>query len=141
MKKIYMEVVSTEEKIFSGDINFAVIPTVTGPVGIYPNHIPIMNIVTAGVLRLQVIDPAEEIIVAVSGGLLEVRQNKIIVLADVVIRSTEMDQQRAQQAKLQAQNQLKLANDDKSLATAKVALAIAIAQLKTLDYLKYKKKL
>lgn len=139
METIKIEVVSTEEKIFSGDISFAIIPTIMGELGIYPNHIPVMSIVRPGVLRLTQKDKSEEIIVAISGGILEVRKNKITILAEVAVRSTQMDQERAEKAKIQAQDQLKHANDNKSIADAKTKLDSAIAQLKTLDYIKSRK--
>ena len=82
---------------------------------------------------------AEEVLVAVSGGVLEVQPDKITVLADVAVRSTEMDQARAEEAKKAAEAGVSAAKDDKSLSEAHKALAAAIAQLKTLDYLRSQK--
>ena len=138
MKTIHIDVVSTEERIFSGNISFAVIPTITGELGIYPNHIPIMSIISPGVLRLT--KEQEEIIVAVSGGILEVRKNSITILAEVAIRSAQMDKQRAQKAKVQAQEELKkYSKDDKNFDKAKSKLDSAIAQLKALEYIRSRK--
>ena len=62
--------------------------------------------------------------------------SKITVLADVAVRSQELDAERAKQALEAAEKQLKAADSDKARATAEAALAAAIAQLKTLDYLR-----
>ena len=98
-----------------------------------------MSLVRPGALRLTVPGEAEEVLVAVSGGVLEVQPDKITVLADVAVRSTEMDQARAEEAKKAAEAGVSAAKDDKSLSEAHKALAAAIAQLKTLDYLRSQK--
>ena len=60
----------------------------------------------------------------------------LTVLADVAVRSSEMDQARAEEAKKAAESSIAKATDDESLAKAHAALAAAIAELKTLDYLR-----
>ena len=139
MSTMQVEVVSSEQNIYSGEASFVVVPTGQGELGSYPRHEPIMSLVRPGALRLTVPGEAEEVLVAVSGGVLEVQPDKITVLADVAVRSTEMDQARAEAAKKAAEAGVSAAKDDKSLAEAHKALAAAIAQLKTLDYLRSQK--
>lgn len=139
MSIMQVEVVSNEQNIFSGEASFVVVPTVTGELGIYPRHEPIMSLVRPGALRLTVPGSAEEVLVAVSGGVLEVQPNKLTVLADVAVRTAEMDQARAEEAKKAAEANIAKAQDDESLAKAHAALAAAIAQLKTLDYIRSQK--
>lgn len=140
MSTMQVEVVSNEENIYSGEASFVVVPTLEGELGIYPRHEPIMSLVRPGTLRLTVPKQKQEILVAVSGGVLEVQPNKLTLLADVAVRSEEMDQQRAEDAKKIAESGIHEAKDDVSLAKAHVALAAAIAQLKTLDYLRTHRK-
>ena len=118
MSVMQVEVVSSEQNIYSGEASFVVVPTVQGELGIYPRHEPIMSLVRPGALRLTVPGEAEEVLVAVSGGVLEVQPDKITVLADVAVRSTEMDQARAEAAKKAAEAGVSAAKDDKSLAEA-----------------------
>ena len=139
MSTMHVEVVSNEENIYSGEASFVVVPTLEGELGIYPRHEPIMSLVRPGVLRLTVPDHKEEILVAVSGGVLEVQPDKLTLLADVAVRSEEMDRKRAEEAKKAAETGISDAQDDVALAKAHVALAAAIAQLKTLDYLRNRK--
>ena len=136
MSIMQVEVVSNEQNIYSGQAEFAVVPTLSGELGIYPQHMPIMSLVRPGALRLRVPGQAEEVLVAISGGVLEVQPDKITVLADVAICSAEMDQARAEEAKKAAEASVVNAQDDESLAKAQAALAAAIAELKTLDYLR-----
>ena len=140
MSTMQVEVVSNEENIFSGEASFVVVPTQTGELGIYPRHEPIMSLVRPGALRLTVPGQKEEVLVAVSGGVLEVQPTKLTVLADCAVRSAEMDQKRAEEAQKAAESGIHAAKDEKSLAAAQAALAVAIAQLKTLDYLRAHKK-
>lgn len=135
MSVMRVEVVSNEQNIFSGEASFVVVPTIQGELGIYPRHEPIMSLVRPGALRLQVPGQAEEVLVAVSGGVLEVQPDKLTVLADIAVRSAEMDQQRAEEAKRAAEASVSQATDDVSRAKAQAALAAAIAELKTLEHL------
>lgn len=139
MSIMQVEVVSSEQNIYSGEASFVVVPTVQGELGIYPRHEPIMSLVRPGALRLTVPGQAEEILVAVSGGLLEVQPDRLTVLADIAVRSAEMDQARAEEAKKAAEARISQAQDADSLNKAHAALAAAIAQLKTLDYIRSQK--
>ena len=136
MSVMRVEVVSNEQNIFSGEASFVVVPTIQGELGIYPRHETIMSLVRPGALRLQVPGQAEEVLVAVSGGVLEVQPDKLTVLADIAVRSAEMDQQRAEEAKRAAEASVSQATDDVSRAKAQAALAAAIAELKTLEHLR-----
>ena len=139
MNTMQVEIVSNEQNIYSGEATFVVVPTQTGELGIYPKHVPIMNLVRPGTVRLTVPNQEQEVLLAVSGGLLEVRPDKLTILAEVAVRSDEMDQARAEEAGKNAEERLKSATDDKSTAAAEAALAAAIAQLKTLDYIRSQK--
>ncbi|MBQ9682688.1 MAG: F0F1 ATP synthase subunit epsilon [Neisseriaceae bacterium] len=136
MNTMRVEIVSNEQNIYSGEATFVVVPTQTGELGIYPRHVPIMNLVRPGVVRITVPNQEQEVLLAVSGGLLEVRPDKLTILAEVAVRSDEMDQARAEEARKNAEERLKSATDAKSTAAAEAALAAAIAELKTLDYIR-----
>ncbi|AXK39222.1 F0F1 ATP synthase subunit epsilon [Crenobacter cavernae] len=136
MAKMHVEVVSTEELIFSGEAEFLVAPAENGEIGVYPRHVPLLTRIKPGVLRVQVPGEAKEVLVAVSGGMMEVQPTLITVLADVAVRGDELDEARAQQAKKDAEEALKKASDDRETASAHAALATAIAELKTLEYLR-----
>ena len=139
MNTMQVEIVSNEQNIYSGEATFVVVPTQTGELGIYPRHMPIMNLVRPGVVRITVPNQDQEVLLAVSGGLLEVRPDKLTILAEVAVRSEEMDQARAEEARKNAEERLKSATDAKSTAAAEAALAAAIAELKTLDYIRSQK--
>jgi len=136
MTKMQVEVVSTEQLIYSGEATFLVAPAQEGEIGIYPRHIPLLTQIRPGVLRLTVPGSKDEVLVAVSGGTMEVQPTLVTVLADTAIRGEDLDEAKATEAKRNAEDALKRSTDDQSTARAHAALATAIAELKTLDYLR-----
>jgi F-type H+-transporting ATPase subunit epsilon len=79
---------------------------------------------------------AYSLLVVVSGGMMEVQPSLITVLADTAIRGEELDEQRAQAAKRDAEAALSKATDDQETAQARAALKAAIAELHALEYLR-----
>ena len=140
METIRLEVVSGEESIFSGDVSFVVIPTEMGELGVYPKHEPLLGRIRPGVLRIKTGNDQEEIPLAVSGGIVEIQPDCITVLSDVAVRSKDLDSQRAKDAMAEAEKRLSGAKDDQSKEAAEAALAAAIAQLKTLDYIRQRER-
>jgi F-type H+-transporting ATPase subunit epsilon len=78
---IQIDVVSAEESIFSGEAEFVVAPAIMGEVGIYPRHTPMLTTIKPGALRIKLADNAEEQLIFVSGGVLEVQPGLVTVLA------------------------------------------------------------
>jgi F-type H+-transporting ATPase subunit epsilon len=135
-----VDVVSAEGQLFSGQVSFLVVNAVNGELGIYPRHIPLLTTIKPGVLRLT-IPHQEELSIAVSGGILEVQPSHVTVLADSAVRSERLDAERANAAKAEAEASLaKLTasgeRDERALANANAALAAAMAELKTLEFLR-----
>ncbi len=133
---IHIDVVSAEESIFSGEAEFVVAPAKMGEIGIYPRHTPMITTIKAGALRIKVPNEAEEQLVFISGGLLEVQPGIITVLADTAIRGHDLDEAKANEAKRAAEEAIK---DNKSAidyARAQAELSEAIAQLRAIEHLR-----
>ena len=137
-----VDVVSSEERIFSGKAEYIVAPAIMGEMGVYPHHVPLISKLKSGVLRLQLPEQAEQLVLAISGGFLEVKDNRVTVLADVVERTAELDEAKCLEQKKQAEARLKRAEVSmgEDVASAYASLEIAIAQLKALDYIKKQSK-
>ena len=65
MSTIQLDVVSSEDSLFSGQVAFVVIPTEMGEIGVYPKHEPLLGRVRPGVLRIKQDERSEEILLAV----------------------------------------------------------------------------
>jgi F-type H+-transporting ATPase subunit epsilon len=133
---IHIDVVSAEESIFSGEAEFVAAPAKMGEIGIYPGHTPMITPIKAGTLRIKVPNEAEEQLIFLSGGLLEVQPGIVTVLADTAIRGKDLDEAKANEAKRVAEEAMK---DNKSAidyASAQAELSEAIAQLRTIEHLR-----
>jgi len=137
MNTIHVDVVSAEESIFSGEARFVVLPGEAGELGIYPRHTPLITRIKAGSVRIETVDGGEEF-VFVAGGILEVQPNCVTVLSDTAIRGKDLDEEKANAAKLAAEEALKNAKTDIDLARATSELTIMAAQLAALR--KYRQK-
>ncbi|HEY8117918.1 MAG TPA: F0F1 ATP synthase subunit epsilon [Methylophilaceae bacterium] len=135
---IHLDVVSAEESIFSGLAEFVAAPAKMGEIGIYPRHAPLITNIKAGALRVKVPDQAEETLIFVSGGILEVQPGVITVLADTAIRGADLDQAKAEEARRAAEEAMKNHASDIDYAKAQAELAEAVAQLQAIERLRKK---
>jgi len=131
MNTIHVDVVSAEELIFSGEARFVVLPGEAGELGIYPRHTPLITRIKAGSVRIEQADGGEEFIF-VAGGILEVQPDCVTVLSDTAIRGKDLDDEKANEARLAAEEAIKNAKTDIDLAKATSELAIMAAQIAAL---------
>jgi F-type H+-transporting ATPase subunit epsilon len=129
---ITVDVVSAEEQIFSGEAEFVVLPGVEGELGIYPRHTPLFTQIKPGAVRIKVPGQAEEELVFVQGGFLEVQPHKVTVLADTAIRAHDLDEVKALEAKKRAEEAMTNKESAETLASAQAELAVALAQLEAI---------
>ncbi len=101
-KLIKFEIVTPERIVLKESVLQASIPTTTGEITILPGHLPLISIVKAGVLELKKADGQAEVM-AVSGGLLEVLTDKIVILADTAETAAELDETRIMEARAKAE--------------------------------------
>lgn len=133
---IHLDVVSAEESIFSGEAEFVAAPARMGEIGVYPRHAPLITTIKAGALRVKVPDRAEETLIFISGGLLEVQPGVVTVLADTAIRGADLDEAKAVEAKKAAEEALANNTSDVDYARAQAELAEAMAQLQAIERLR-----
>jgi F-type H+-transporting ATPase subunit epsilon len=133
---VHCDVVSAEESIFSGLVEFAVFPGEAGELGILPRHTPLLTRIKPGTIRLEGAEPGEFELVYVSGGMLEVQPDMITVLADTAIRAHDLDEAKAMEAKKRAEEALSNRQAEMDYAYAEIELAQAIAQLQTIQRLR-----
>jgi F-type H+-transporting ATPase subunit epsilon len=129
---INVDVVSAEEQIFSGEAEFVILPGVDGELGVYPRHTPLFTQIKPGAVRIKVPGTAEEVLVFVQGGFLEVQPHKVTVLADTAIRAHDLDEVKALEAKKRAEEAMANKDSSTNMATAQAELSIALAQLEAI---------
>jgi len=131
MSSIKLDIVTAERVVFSEDVDMVVAPGVEGTLGILPHHAPLMTMLQPGELRVK--KGGDEVSLVVSGGFLEVRPDRVIILADTAERAEEIDIARAEAAKRRAQQRLIKPTPDIDMARAEAALARSLARLKVVE--------
>ena len=126
---IHVDVVSAEEAIFSGEAEFVVLPGEAGELGIYPRHTPLITRIKPGSVRIKIPGQAEEELVFVAGGVLEVQPGVITVLADTAIRGHDLDEAKALDAQQRAQEAMRNQTGKLEYAQALAEFAEASAQI------------
>ncbi|MCJ7669509.1 MAG: F0F1 ATP synthase subunit epsilon [Dehalococcoidia bacterium] len=116
--------------VFADDVNEVVAWGVEGQLGILPHHAPLMTMLRPGDLLIK--RDNEEEYLAISGGFLEVRPDKVIILADACERAEEIDIARAEAAKRRAEETLKERPPGVD-AVAEAALRRSLARLKVAE--------
>ena len=135
---VHIDVVSAEASIFAGEAEFIVVPASAGEVGIYPHHAPMVTTIKPGALRIKLSDTAEETLIFISGGLLEVQPGLITVLADTAVRGHDLDEAKAIAAKAAAEEAMKNRSSDMDYAKAQAELSEAVAQIQAIERLRKK---
>jgi F-type H+-transporting ATPase subunit epsilon len=119
---IHVDVVSAEEKIFSGLAEFVTLPGEVGELGILPGHTPLISRIKPGTVAIKVPNQEEPEYVFVNGGILEVQPNTVTVLADTAIRAADLDEAKAVEAQKAAQEAMANSAGDMDVARAQAAL-------------------
>ena len=101
---LHLEVITPERKVYEDDVDMVVAPATDGYVGILPHHAPLFT--TLGPGEFKVKRGGVEEILAVFGGFMDVRGDRVVVLTDAAEPAEEIDAGRAQQARDRAQQVL-----------------------------------
>ncbi|MCE7913258.1 MAG: F0F1 ATP synthase subunit epsilon [Nitrosomonas sp. PRO4] len=134
----HLDIVSAEESIYSGPVEFLVAPAQMGEVGIYPHHTPMLTKIKSGMVRIKAQLKDEEMIY-VSGGMLEVQPDVVTILADTAVRSHDLDEAKAIEVKRAAEEAIRNRQSELDYAKAQAELVEAMAQLAAIDKLRKRK--
>jgi F-type H+-transporting ATPase subunit epsilon len=122
-----LEIVTAERVVFSEDVDVVIAPGIEGQLGLLPHHAPLMTTLEPGELLVR--KGGEEFSLAITGGFVEVRPDRIIILADAAERAEEIDVARAEEAKRRAEERLKERVPEVDLLRAEAALRRSLARL------------
>jgi F-type H+-transporting ATPase subunit epsilon len=128
---LHVEVVTAERELYSGEATLVSAPGSEGRLGILPRHAAMLALLKEGELRIELNDAEEPIFV--SGGFLEVSDNRVIVLADTAEHAEEIDEASAQEARRRAEESLANAESNEDRAALQGALSRAITRLHVAD--------
>jgi len=98
------EIVTQDRGLFSGEVDMVLAPGSEGELGILPHHAPLLTNLTLGVLRVR--QGGQERAFTIAGGVMDVRPDRVTVLADSGENIDEIDEARAEAARERAQHML-----------------------------------
>ena len=119
-----LEVVSPEGRIFTDDVDMVVVPGIEGELGILPHHTPLVTALGTGELRIRQAGTVQFMLI--SGGFVEVRPDKVVVMAFVAEHSEAIDAAAAAEARRRAESELESVHDPVDLARVRAALQTAL---------------
>lgn len=128
MSKMTVEVVTPERVVYSGQAEMVIARGVVGDLGILPNHMPLVSPLKTAPVRIKT-EGEKEVRMAVSGGFMEVRGDKVTILAETAELPGDIDVERAQAAKARAEKRLSEKYPDLDFQRAERALQRAMARL------------
>ena len=126
-KTLQVDIVSAEQEIFSGAAEMVIAPGEGGELGILPEHVPLLTRVKPGTVRIKVAG-AEEEVIYVSGGMMEVQPDRVTILADTSVRAHDLDEAKAMEAERLAKEAISNRTGAIEIAKAQAELAEAVAQ-------------
>jgi F-type H+-transporting ATPase subunit epsilon len=130
-----LDIVSAEKQLFSGDVEMVFVTGEMGELGIAPGHAQLLTTLRPGYVRAILSNKHEEVFY-ISGGMLEVQPYIASVLADTVIRASDIDEVAAIAAKEQAEKILAGKASAIDVAKATAELAELTAQIRTVQQVK-----
>jgi F-type H+-transporting ATPase subunit epsilon len=129
---LQLEIVTPEKLAYQDEVDSVVLPGSEGELGVLPHHAPLVSTLGAGELRLR--KGCTEESFAIVGGFLQVLPDKVVVMAETADMASEIDLEKAQEARRQAEQALESGTiDSADLATARIALQAALVRIRVAE--------
>lgn len=125
---LFLEIITPVKVVYKDEISEVIVPTVNGEIAILPNHVNLLTQINPGELIIK--KGSSQQYLAITGGFLEVNDNKVSVLADYAVRAQDIEIARANEAKKRAEKVMSEKATDNELRVAQGELIKAILELK-----------
>ena len=129
---LLLEIVTPERLAFSEEVDSVQVPGIEGELGILPHHAPLVSLLGVGELRIR--KGGQEELFAVAGGFLQVRPDKVVVMAETADLASEIDLEKAEQARRDAERMLAEGSEEGAdLGAARAALQAALLKIRVAE--------
>jgi F-type H+-transporting ATPase subunit epsilon len=129
---LHLEIVTPERLAYSDDVDMVLVPGIDGELGILPHHTPLVSILGVGELKIR--KDGDEESFAIVGGFLQVRPDKVVVMAETASLASEIDLEKAQEARREAERTLASGfNEGSDLTSARAALQQALLHVRVAE--------
>ena len=124
-----VHVVTAEREVYTEEgVDEVIAPGIAGELTVLPHHAPLLTLIKPGIMRI--VKGSEETDVAITGGFLEVKDDRVTILADGAERAEEIDDVRAEEARRRAERTLEERGDTEDLVVAAASLQRALLRLR-----------
>ncbi len=129
---LLLEIVTPEKLAYRDQVDEVIVPGIDGQLGILPHHAPLLTVLGIGELRIR--KGSEEEYFAIAGGFLQVRPDKVVVMAETADMASEIDIARAEQARKDAEAALSSSYvEPADMANARAALDRALLRIRVAE--------
>ena len=129
---ILLEIVTPERLAYSDEVDAVVLPGSEGEMGVLPHHAPLVS--TLGVGELRIRKGGSEESFAIVGGFVQVRPDRVVVMAETADMASEIDLARAQEARREAERTLESGyHEGVDLSAARAALQQALLRIRVAE--------
>lgn len=124
------DIVTQERTVFSGQVKSVSLPGTEGRMGVLPNHAALLTTLGYGEVVVRPVDAENEAYFAIGGGFAEVQPDKIVVLADSAEHANDIDVERAEQARIRAEQFMKEGVPEDPERYAQIQASLRRAQIR-----------
>lgn len=129
---LLLEIVTPERQAYSDEVDAVSCPGIEGEIGVLPHHAPLLS--TLGIGELRIRRGAEEEYFAIAGGFLQVRPDKVVVMAELADVSSEIDLEAAEEARREAERAIEQGFEEPAdLARARAAMERALLRIRVAE--------
>jgi len=129
---LHLEIVTPERLAYSDDVDMVLVPGIDGELGILPHHTPLVSLLGLGELKIRKGGTEESF--AIIGGFLQVRPDKVVVMAETADMASEIDLEKAQEARREAERALESGfHEGADLSAARAQLQQALLRIRVAE--------
>jgi F-type H+-transporting ATPase subunit epsilon len=129
---LHLEIVTPERMAYEDEVDMVLVPGIDGELGILPHHTPLVSLLGVGELKIR--KGGDEEVFAIAGGFLQVRPDKVVVMAETAEIGTEIDLERAQRAREEAEKALQSGyHEEADLSAARAELSRALVRIRVAE--------
>ena len=129
---IRLEIVTPERLVYEDDVDAVTLPGSEGELGVLPHHAPLVTTLGLGELRIR--KSGVEDHYAIVGGFLQVRPDRVVVMAETADMASDIDLERAQQARREAEQAIAAGlHEPADLAAARASLQQALLRIRVAE--------
>ncbi len=126
---LHLEIVTPERQAYSDEVDAVTCPGIEGELGVLPHHAPLLS--TLGIGELRIRKDGQEEYFAIAGGFLQVRPDKVVVMAELADVSSEIDLEAAEEARREAERAIEQGFEEPAdLAQARAAMERALLHIR-----------